>query len=539
EACLNLDRPEQALLTVERSKARTFIELLHNANRLPENATPAQRERYDQLNREIAALQYALDDQPPAEPSDSQPGQRSLDLTPIASPNNPLTDLLAQRKALLAEINDPTFNEFEAVKPELPDFSQLLTPTSAILEWFLPQDPDLGAYAFLITHSNGQTHIHPHRYSRDQRRALDEFNQTYNDDYRAASWYDALEERLDHLAQLLDLPQLLTHCPDPCEHLILIPHLYLHLFPLHALTLPVQPVGAQCAGPIPEGLRIAPLQDCFVQGVRYAPSCQILAYLQSRPHTAPTAPFFAVQNPTEDLPYTDVEIDLIRPRFLPNPYILKHRKANKAAFEESTTRAQLHSSEIVHFACHGGFNSANPLNSALILAGNSPAPPDDARTLTLRDGRRFDTELQGLTAAEIYRNLKLTCRLVILSACETGRLDSRITDEYIGLANALLYAGSGTVVDTLWCVDDFATAFLAVRFYEELTPTRTIPQALQAAQTWFRTRTPAQILDWCKDTLEFSEDDLARFQLRLSRYNRQTPFSDRLYWSAFRVNGLE
>jgi tetratricopeptide (TPR) repeat protein len=245
EACLHLERYEQALLTVERSKARTFIELLHNANRLPENATPEQRQRYDQLNREIAALQYALDEQPQADPRDSQPGQRSLDLPNPAPQTHPLTDLLAQRQALLAEINDPTFNEFETVKPELPDFSQLLTPTSAILEWFLPQDPKLGAYAFLITHSHGHTHIHPHRYSPDQRRALDEFNQTYNHDYRAASWYDALEARLDHLAQLLDLPQLLTHCPEPCEHLILIPHLYLHLFPLHALTVTPLPLASR------------------------------------------------------------------------------------------------------------------------------------------------------------------------------------------------------------------------------------------------------------------------------------------------------
>jgi tetratricopeptide (TPR) repeat protein len=245
EACLHLERYEQALLTVERSKARTFIELLHNANRLPENATPEQRQRYDQLNREIAALQYALDEQPQPDPRDSQPGQRSLDLPNPAPQTNPLTALLAQRQALLAEINDPTFNEFETVKPELPDFSQLLTPTSAILEWFLPQDPKLGAYAFLITHSHGHTQIHPHRYSPDQRRALDEFNQTYNHDYRAASWYDALEARLDHLAQLLDLPQLLTHCPNPCHHLILIPHLYLHLFPLHALTVTPLPLASR------------------------------------------------------------------------------------------------------------------------------------------------------------------------------------------------------------------------------------------------------------------------------------------------------
>jgi CHAT domain-containing protein len=540
EACLHLERYDQALLTVERSKARTLIELLHNSNRQPQNASPEQLQRYEQLNREIAALQYALDDPSQPRPTDPElPGGRNFNLPNSAPATDPLRTLLEARKALLKEINDPTFNEFETVKAELPDFGQLLNPTTALIEWFLPQDPDLGAYAFLVTHQNGQTQIHPHRYSPAQRRALDEFNETYNQDYRKDSWYEALDERLDSLAQLLDLPTLLTHRPNPCHHLILIPHLYLHLFPLHALALPVQPVGADCIRPIPEGASIAPLQDCFAQGVRYAPSCQILAYLHNRPRTPTTAPFFAIQNPTEDLPYADVEIDLIRPRFDPSPYILKHKDAHKAALEESTTRAQLHNSEIVHFACHGGFDSANPLNSALILAGDSPAPLESRQTLTIRDGRRFDTVHQGLTAAEIYRNLKLTCRLVILSACETGRLDSRTTDEYIGLASALLYAGSGTVVDTLWCVDDFATAFLSVRFYEELTPTRTIPQAIQAATTWLRTRTPAQFLDWCRTTLGFSPDDLDRCELRLSRYDSASPFAPRLYWSAFRANGLE
>ncbi len=533
EACLHLERYDQALLTVERSKARTLIELLHNSNRLPQNASAEQLQRYEQLNREIAALQYALDDPSQSRPTDPElPGGRNFNLPNSAPATDPLRTLLEARKALLKEINDPTFNKFETVKAELPDFGQLLNPTTALIEWFLPQDPDLGAYAFLVTHQNGQTQIHPHRYSPAQRRALDEFNQTYNQDYRKDSWYQALDERLDSLAQLLDLPTLLTHRPDPCHHLILIPHLYLHLFPLHALALPSPSgTGAQGEGQL--------LQDEFPEGVRYAPSCQILAYLHNRPRTQTTASFFAIQNPTEDLPYADVEIDLIRPRFDPSPYILKHKKAHKAALEESTTRAQLHNSEIVHFACHGGFDSANPLNSALILAGDSPAPLESRQTLTIRDGRRFDTAHQGLTAAEIYRNLKLTCRLVILSACETGRLDSRTTDEYIGLASALLYAGSGTVVDTLWCVDDFATAFLSVRFYEELTPTRTIPQAIQAATTWLRTRTPAQFLDWCRTTLGFSPDDLDRCELRLSRYDSASPFAPRLYWSAFRANGLE
>ncbi|MDB9494469.1 CHAT domain-containing protein, partial [Spirulina subsalsa CS-330] len=280
-----------------------------------------------------------------------------------------------------------------------------------------------------------------------------------------------------------------------------------------------------------------PLQDCFAQGVRYAPSCQILAYLQNRPRTQTTAPFFAIQNPTQDLHYADVEIDLIRRRFDP-VHILKHAAANKPAFAQPTTRAQLHNSEIIHFACHGGFNSTNPLNSALILAGDKPAPLDGDRTLTLRDGRRFDTEHQGLTAAEIYRNLKLACRLVILSACETGRLDSRTTDEYIGLANALLYAGSNTVVDTRWCVDDFATAFLTIRFYQELNHNQPIPQALKAAQTWFRTTTKADFLGWCAKSLQMSENDIKACRLELFDYAQDPPFAPKRYWAAFSASGL-
>ncbi|MEA5420787.1 CHAT domain-containing protein [Spirulina sp. CCNP1310] len=531
EACFHLQRYEQALLTVERSKARTFTELLHNANRLPQNATPAQIQQYEQLNREIAALQYTLDDQPPTDPTNPQPGHRNLNLPNPAPQTTPLLTLIQQRKTLLAEINDPTFNAFETVKPQLPDFAQLLNPTTAILQWFLPQDPDLGAYAFLITHQNSQTHIHPHRYSPAQRQALDQFNQTYNHDYRQNSWYESLDQRLDHPAQLLDLPQLLTHRPNPCHHLILIPHLYLQLCPLHALTVPIQTATNL------EGATLAPLQDCFEKGVRYAPSCQILAYLQNRPRTQPTAPFFAIQNPTQDLHYADVEIDLIRRRFDP-AHILKHAAANKPAFEQPTTRAQLHNSEIIHFACHGGFDSTNPLNSALILAGDKPAPLDGERTLTLRDGRRFNIEHQCLTAAEIYRNLKLACRLVILSACETGRLDSRTTDEYIGLANALLYAGSNTVVDTRWCVDDFATAFLTICFYQELNHNQPIPQALKVAQTWFRTTTKADFLDWCAKTLQMSENDIKACRLELFDYAQDPPFAPKRYWAAFSASGL-
>jgi len=55
QACLHLGRTEQALLTVERSKSRTLMELLVTSTLEPKTATPEQKQRYRQLQRDIAA----------------------------------------------------------------------------------------------------------------------------------------------------------------------------------------------------------------------------------------------------------------------------------------------------------------------------------------------------------------------------------------------------------------------------------------------------------------------------------------------------
>ena len=99
-----------------------------------------------------------------------------------------------------------------------------------------------------------------------------------------------------------------------------------------------------------------------------------------------------------------------------------------------------------HFSCHGKFNPDNPLESALFLANKNP-----------------------LNLGEIFElNLKKT-RLVVLSACETGLIDIySLSDEYIGLSAGFLFAGSPSVVSSLWTVSDLSTSFLMMKFYETL-----------------------------------------------------------------------
>jgi CHAT domain-containing protein len=525
ECCINLEQYDRALLTVERSKSRTLIELLNEADLEPKNATEEQLQRYRQLRREIAALQQSFEGEDNF--SDNRPSEgRGAE---SSRKKEALQALLNERNNLLAEIDDPDFNAVQKISQKLPDFTQLLTPETVLIEWYLPLDPDLGAYAFLVTLQNNQPHIQYHRYSPEQREALDQFNQSYFSDYRDPTWYDQLDTRLDELAQLLDLSQLLQNIPTHCNSAILVPHLYLHLFPLHALA------ASRSNG------QSAPLQDWFSEELRYAPSCQILEYLQNRPPRAEASHFFAIQNPTQDLFYTDLEVETIGKNFDPNCYIFKNQEATKQTLNRPETRDQMRGSRYVHFACHGGFDAKNPLNSALILAGDRPTESEERSTLTLRDGRRFDTDQQGLTLKEIYSNLELNaCRLVMLSACETGLLSAQLTDEYVGLASGFFYAGSPSVVSSLWCVDDFATAVLAIRFYQEFTPETSVAKALKNAQNWMRTVSRTDFLNWCRTESNLSKKNAQRFELSLRQgtYQADYPFAERKYWSAFNAIGL-
>ncbi|WP_439516865.1 CHAT domain-containing protein [Limnospira sp.] len=537
QACIHLERYEQALLTVDRSKSRTLMEMLTSADLVPKNATPEQQEQYRQLNREIAALQQSF--APTENPTDGKtgtPGSReiraNLELATAteARGTTPLQSLLQQRQTLLAEINDPAFNAFQTVRPQLPDFRQLLTPETALIEWYLPQDPNLGAWAFTVTLDQDRPHIDVHCYSADQRQRLDQFNQTYFADYRQGSWYQALGDRLDDLTEYLHLSDIIAPLPPICQRLILIPHLYLHLFPLHALSVDLNAPAT-------------PLLERFSQGVSYAPSCQILDYLHHRPQPATAPQFFAVQNPTKDLKYAQMEVEFIRPYFDPNCYILSQEAATKSALNRLETLEKLRESHLIHFSCHGAFDGENPLNSAIILAGDAPpeSPPTEKerQTLTLRDGRRFDTGQQGLTLGEIYRNLDIpACRLVMLSACETGLMGSLLTDEYIGLASGFLYAGTPTVVSSLWCVDDFATACLAIRFYYEFWKDARVVMALHKAQNWLREVSAAGFLEWCSEGLKMTEEECDKIDLKLMDYDESCPFGDRRYWSAFVAIGL-
>lgn len=119
--------------------------------------------------------------------------------------------------------------------------------------------------------------------------------------------------------------------------------------------------------------------------------------------------------------------------------------------------AALPAADVLHLACHGHFRSDNPAFSFLQL-GDGP--------LTLRDARE----------------LPLRASLVTLSACETGVSRVAPGDEVLGLVRAFMLAGAGTVLATLWPVEDTASAALMADFYRALRAGATPAGALQQAQ---------------------------------------------------------
>jgi CHAT domain-containing protein len=85
-----------------------------------------------------------------------------------------------------------------------------------------------------------------------------------------------------------------------------------------------------------------------------------------------------------------------------------------------------------------------------------------------------------LTVAEVF-GLNLNARLVTLSACETGVGTISKGDELVGLSRAFIYAGSSSVVVSLWSVADQPTALLMTKFYL-YQKDHNLPEALSMAQ---------------------------------------------------------
>lgn len=116
----------------------------------------------------------------------------------------------------------------------------------------------------------------------------------------------------------------------------------------------------------------------------------------------------------------------------------------------------LNRSGILHFATHGFYEKGEPLESGIV------------------------TSDQAVTVADVLGQ-RMKAYSVFLSACETAVGEETGADEIVGLQQSFQYAGSPSVIATLWQISDEATTQLVADFYREL---KTQPKgtALRIAQ---------------------------------------------------------
>ena len=161
------------------------------------------------------------------------------------------------------------------------------------------------------------------------------------------------------------------------------------------------------------------------------------------------------------LKYSGIEINNISELF--NKKKIKTLVRDSAS-EENLKDHNLEVYKIIHFATHSLIDNNRPYGSYILLAINEDPKENDY-----------------LQAREIY-NLKLNADLVTLSACETG-LGKFIKGEGIeGLNRAFFYAGTSSVMMSLWPVNDQATYQLMERFYIYLRSSKSIMKALRKAK---------------------------------------------------------
>jgi CHAT domain-containing protein len=144
-------------------------------------------------------------------------------------------------------------------------------------------------------------------------------------------------------------------------------------------------------------------------------------------------------NPDESLKFAEEEKKQLQG-------IFRHNKiyyGGDAKKEELETMAL--SNAVLHFSTHGSLNSRDSSRSYLVMANN--------RNLMVQD-------IWGLP---LKGNVVTT-----LSACETALGQPLSGDDIVSLENAFIYAGSPSIISTLWKVDEKPTLAITTAFYRNL-----------------------------------------------------------------------
>ena len=418
---LKLGRTQEAFTYAEKLRARQYLEWMNRG--LPPVRDEARRQAELALRERVRQLQRAID-QEHVRPEGER--RQALDLFSAE-----LVDAERDYQAALAALltDEPAYAAARALASVSSDDVQKRLPADTALVEYVVADE--GVSVFVIRSTGIQAKTVPIRavdLAGKVELLRDLIVREAGTDWQApaASLHQTLIAPIEQAGWLAGV-----------HHLYLVPHGILHYVPFAAL-----PRGRE------KGARLV-VSDYVIA---YLPAAAALADGNGSAGPAGSAPaaqsVMAMAPARTGLQFTQQEAAAVAGLFPKDRLLLVGSRATEAAFKTSAGRY-----DVLHLATHGYFNRFNPLLSGLELE-------PDAK----EDGRLEVHEILGL---------RLAARLVVLSACDTalgGGYFSEVPsgDDIVGLTRAFLFAGSPSVVASLWAVNDRSTMGLMGGFYGKL-----------------------------------------------------------------------
>jgi len=583
QVCLELgatqpDYYAKALEYTERHKALNLVELLVKCDLTPKGDIPAVvRGELECLRRSIVAEQQHQEQGVSEAGGVISAGDDTQGLNGGSLLGNSdwthLNQLWKQLDELIAsevEPKDPFFSLARKVQPiGFKQIRELLPDENCAVVVWASLGEVLVAFLVLADAEYPAVHLCSPKNALELECWASEYKSAYSD--QKGRWTNHLQARLNRLATLLEIDQVVSMVPENCDRLIFVPHRFLHALPLHALPLGMGElffeggansrfpgvdrtgsdldtiIGSDFSQNSPNSALQPPaayLIDRFAGGIRYAPSCQLLRLRQIARREAigryrpRLQQLIAVPNFTKDSLYSNIEVSNIC-QYFSSAEVLRHKQVNKQAVcnaiatnshrDLPASTGQLTSKKVAHFACLSLLNLASPLKSGVSLK-------DDFLTLD---------EIFNLDFRQYF--------LVSLSACEIEKCELTNDGDFVGFSAALLYAGTSSVVSSLWKVNDVSTLLLMSKFYENLArfpklQTGDVANALNDAQRWLRDLTGEELDLLLADfqpqisqmfaRLTQSSRLIAEASFQQIRNRKPHPFANPYYWATFTASGV-
>jgi CHAT domain-containing protein/Flp pilus assembly protein TadD len=413
----------------ERLHARSYAELVgHGGPRARSAEETALRER-------VRQLQQAL------ETENGQPkDKRRSDA--VQSYSRELADAERAYEDFLDDLRaaDPRYASAGALTlPKLEEVQRKLPAGTGLLEYLVAGDRVL---AFVLTARQARAQQLPIR-STDLAAKVellrDLISRPPGEEWRGPG---------ASLASLLVTPLEQRGLLAGIQKLYIVPHQVLHYLPFAALPRAGRLMGEDYA-------------------IAYLPAAAALMEADAAPpqtgHGAKS--LLALAPGRSGLKHTEEEARAVQQFFPGANLVLTGVSATEQAFKKEAPRY-----DVLHVATHASFNHLRPLLSAI----------------QLEKGGSEDGELE---VREIL-DLHLKATLVTLSACGTAMgsgyfSDMPAGDDFVGFTRAFLYAGSRSVLASLWEVDDLSTSLLMRGFYSRMGKSDKA-QALAGAQQALR-----------------------------------------------------